>query len=537
VDDELRNLINNQTPKLNPDICNGLAVSHFKKVEEYLDQVFLSASKGFPEGLKYIGCKRCGPFEEFNKVTRAADPKAPKRHFDVAKSDIYLMKYFFSFNGVELPPRYIYLPFISDAGYITLGGARFNISPLLIDRVISVSADDIFVRLLRDRLTFERTSHSFMIDGVQEITQVIWSSIYHRNAKMRKLQTTTGAKSTVLHYLLCKYGFTETFAKFGKCHPVVGYTEINESAYPEADWIICSSRKIKVKSFGKGYFEQSNVRVAVKRSEFTPMVKNMLGSFFYLVDHFPSRINPEYLNSKRLWMILMGHIIFSGTVNEGKLHDDIEDHITSLNEYLDSIVANKLRDIDIYVSDIYELLAMVMETFNDRLLEATNKISSMYEKELSILYHVLYEITSAIFMLYFKLKAASKKVLTEKEIISIMNMTLKTGLIYSITRGHGEVSTISSPGDNKIFKITSILKPQSASNRRGGRKDTAALLDPSSRLHVSVAEIGGAFNLPKASPDGRSRINPHLKMDPKGLVLRNPELTTLLNDVQATIKR
>lgn len=537
MDDELRKLVDNNTPKLNPLICNGLAVSHFTKVEEYIDQVFRSAARGFPEGLKYNGCKRCSPFEEFSKVTRLGDPRAPKRQYDVAKSDIYLMKYFFSFNGVDIPPRYIYLPFISDAGYITLGGARFNISPLLIDRVISISADDIFIRLLRDRLTFERLVHSFMIDGVQEVTQVIWSSIYHRNTKMRKLIATTGAKSSVLHYLFCKFGFTETFRKFGKCQPVVGLTEINEENYPSSDWVICSSRKIKVKSFGKGYFEPSNVRVAIKKTEFTPMVKGMVGTFFYLVDHFPSRIKPEHLNSKRLWMVLMGHIVFTGSINEGKLHDDIEDHIESLDEYLDSIIANKLKDIDIHVSDIYELLAVIMETFNDRLLEATNKISSMYEKEVSTLHHVLYEITSAIFMLYFKLKAGAKKVLTDKEIISTMNMTLKTGLIYSITRNHGEVSTVSSPGDNKVFKITSILKPQSASNRTGGRKDNAALLDPSSRLHASVAEVGGAFNLPKASPDGRSRINPHLKIDPKGLVLRDPDLVKLLDEVQMTIKR
>ena len=87
-----------------------------------------------------------------------------------------------------------------------------------------------------------------------------------------------------------------------------------------------------------------------------------------------------------------------------------------------------------------------------------------------------------------------------------MNMTLRTGLIYSITKNHGEVSTISVSGDNKAFKITSLLVPQSGSNRQGSRKDRAVLNDPSKRLHVSVAEIGGYLNLPKSQPDGRARL-------------------------------
>lgn len=538
MDIVLRNLIANNTSQLNPDIANGIAVKHFSQIENHLDKVFRSVAKGFPEGLKYAGCERCTPLEEFNILTKAADAKAPKRTFDIARSDIYLMRFLFTFNGIQLPPRYLSLPYISDAGYVTLGGSRFNISPFLIDRVISIGANDIFIRLLRDKITLVRLTHSFMMDGVQETTQVIYSSIYHKNAKMRKMVKTTGAVSTVLHYLLCKYGFTETFLRFGKCNPIVGGTEINPDNHPEADWIIFNSRGIKLKSFGRGdYFEASKIRVAVKRSEYTPLVRDMIGSFFYLVDHFPRRIEPSYLDSKRLWLILMGHIIFTGSIGEGKLHDDIADHIASLDEYLDSIVMEKLRDLNIHVENIYELLALMMEQYNTLLLDATDKVSSMYDKEISVLYHVLYEITSAIINLHFKLKAASKKQLGEREINSIFNMTLKRGLIYSITRGHPEVSSESSPGDNKALKITSVLIPQSATNKAGSKKDVTNNVDPSRFLHASVAEVGSAFNTPKSAPDGRSRVNQHLIIDSKGLVIRNPEYMKLLDEVQEVIKR
>lgn len=545
MDRELGRLVDGDTPKLNPLIANGLAVAHMagvpdaqgrnvSGVEQYIDQVFRSASKGFPDGLTYVGCRRCTPQEEFAVITKK---KGAKRMFDVAKSDIYMMQYFFRYKGEDLEPRHLYLPFVSDAGTITLGGSRFNISPILSDRVISVGVSNIFVRLLRDRLTFERMGQHYMVDGKRETVQVAWALIYHRNAKMKKLRATVKANCTLMHYLLCKYGFTDTFLKFGNCRPIVGGAEVNKNVYPEDEWVICSSTQVKPKGCGRGFYEPTHLRIAIRKEEMTPMVRNMLGGFFYIADHFPSRVLPEYVDSKRMWMILLGHVIFSGTINEGKLYDDINDHMTSLDEYLDQLVILKLKDIGVNVEDVYQLFSIVIEKFNDWLLGATDKVASVYDKELSILYYVLYEITAAIFKLYFKLKAASKKELTAKEITATMNLTLRTGLVFSMTKNHGEVSTISSPGDNKAFKITSLLVPQSGSNRMSSRKDRAVLNDPSKRLHASIAEVCGYANLPKSAPDGRSRLNPHLQIDPKGVVLRNPERVELLDQIQEMIKR
>jgi hypothetical protein len=534
MDRELGRLIDSDTPKLNPLIAEGLAVEHMKHVERWVDAVFRSAAKGFPEGLVYDGCCRATPKEEFDETTKK---KGTKRQFDTARSDIYMMKYLFTYKGEKLPPRYLYLPFVSDAGCLWLGGSRFNISPILSDRVISIGVSNIFVRLLRDRMTFERMSWHFMSDGKRETVQVAWSEIYHKSAKHKKIRPTVKANCALVHYLFCKYGFEQTFLKFGHCKPVVGGAEITREQYPESDWVICTSTQVKPKGCGRGYYEPSQIRLAVRRDELTPMVRNMIGGFFYVADHFPTRVVPESTESRRMWMILMGEIIFSGNINHGKLHDDIADHMASLDEYLDGLVIEKLKEIGWPVNDIYELFALILENFNTWVVAATDKVASMYDKELSILYYVLTEVTFAIFKLYFKLKAASKKELTSKEIIATMNLTLKTGLIYSMTKNHGEVSTISSPGDNKAFKITSLLVPQSGSSRLSSRKDRAVLNDPSKRLHVSVAEVGGYSNLPKSEPSGRSRLNPHVRADVKGVVQRNVERLEMLDTVQEMIRR
>jgi hypothetical protein len=543
MDRELARLIDADTPKLNPVLANGLAIEHMKQVETYVDQVFRSAAKGFPPGLVYVKPERCTPQEEYDEISKI---KNAKREFDVARSDIYMMKYHFTYQGQPLPPRYLSLPFVGDAGTITLGGSRFVISPVLSDRVISIGVNNIFVRLLKARLTFERQDQHFMVDGQRETVQVAWSTIYNKNAKMKKIKATMKADCTLMHYLLCKYGFVDTFLRYGDgAQPIVGGAEITHHVYPENEWVICGSictgSTLKPKGVPKGPYEPTQIRVAVKRSEFTPMVKNMLGGFFYVVDHFPDRLPPEVITSQAFptqrWKVLLGHIIFPAENKEGKLLADIDIHMQSLDEYIDNLVLVKLKEIGIEIESVYDLFAIVVRNFTDWLLDATDKIASMYDKEFSILYYVLYEISSAIFKLYFKLKAANKKELTPKEIIATMNMTLRTGLIYSITKGHGEVSTISVPGDNKAFKITSILVPQSSSNRQSSRKDRAVLNDPSKRLHVSVAEVGCYSALPKSEPSGRSRVNQCVQLDDKWVAVRNPVRAPLLDQIQSRIKR
>ena len=106
-----------------------------------------------------------------------------------------------------------------------------------------------------------------------------------------------------------------------------------------------------------------------------------------------------------------------------------------------------------------------------------------------------------------------------------------------MTKNHGEVSTVSSPGDNKAFKITSLLRPQSESSKLGNKKDRGAMDDPTKRLHISVAEVGGYSNLPKSAPDGRSRVNPCVQMDSKGVVLRDPELAEILDPIHEVFRK
>ena len=182
----------------------------------------------------------------------------------------------------------------------------------------------------------------------------------------------------------------------------------------------------------------------------------------------------------------------------------------------------------------------MIKHFNHWIITGSEQVNSLYNKELSVLYHVLFEISSAIFRTGFRLnKIATKKELTEKEIVEVMNKNLRVGLIYSITRSHVNMSTVSYSGDNKFFKITSMMVPQASATNKTVRvkKSKSVSNDPSKKIHESISTVGSYLYLPKTSPRGDSRISPYVLIDTNtSVVLENFKHKTLIDKVGVMLK-
>jgi len=75
-----RQLLEQESPKMNTVMVRGLAVNRVAKIEEYIENVFKSAAKSFPPGLEYIGYRRCSPIEEYTESTRSRNNKRHSRY-------------------------------------------------------------------------------------------------------------------------------------------------------------------------------------------------------------------------------------------------------------------------------------------------------------------------------------------------------------------------------------------------------------------------------------------------------------------------
>ena len=554
MDPYLAQFIKDSTPKMNSSVLNGLAVEHLPHAMRYIEGIVRNVFNGLLPGLKFERMIKCSPEEELRKEQRR---KNDKLVIDIARSDLYLVGLDFSYvdptkidpltGKPDLKPqplqrKYLFLPFAGPAGSITLSGSRYFISPVISDIVLSFERESVFVRLLRDKFAVKRVDHTVYVNNRITTIPVIWSEIYHLS-KERKKEKTNKALCPLMLYLLCRYGLKDTLKKFGATDCIVGNLDtVNSTLYPDDKWsIFQSSRALKRRGMKNGQ-QYVDFRVAVPIEKATPYVHALVGSLFYLLDHFPDKFeNIEWLESKEKWMLVMGYIYFGETQHRGILLGDIQEHFKSIDEYLDTIILDKLESVNIKVNDTYELFALIIERFGELMISTSDRINSLYDKELSILYDVLIPVTSSIFNCYFKLKSSAKsnagKGLSVRDIEKIMEVTIRARAIFGITKTQNGISSLSYSGDNKFLKITSVMNPQKRSGGKGSSDDAGQLKDPEKRLHVSFVDVGNYSNLTGKTPVGSQRLNPYIQLDSHGRVLRSTETREALDKTQEKIRR
>ena len=540
MDRELFDLVDRVMPRFTETVVDGWAIHEMKHVERHVDRIFHAAAGDFPPELKYLGYERCTPYEEFAEITRKQSNQAAH---ELARKDLYLVKYRFSFAGEELEPRFIYLPFVSEAGTIVLNGSEFAIAPVLADKVMSVSPDEIFIPINRAKLRFRQAMHSFDANGQSQTVFVIWAEIYNRKPAVVSLanKSPVRGKTTLAHYLFAKYGLRQTFMMFADANIVVGNEQtINSTLYPPDKWVICASKQIQPHGVKGRFYIASDLRVAVPVDRFNFTTASMIGSLFYVVDRFPQRVLPEFIGQDgedRLWKTLMGQFLFGMHVNEGKLVDDIEAHLRSLDTYLDTEARSDLHNANILCDDLYQLLMYIIENYSSKVTKANQTVSSMYDKHLMVRRYVLKDLASAINLCMYKVKSfrSRPRPIDKNNVLTILRTTLKMSLVMGMNRGHNEISSVSVPGDNKYFKVTSRIVPQEESSgprSKGETANSAGLL-----LHVSIAEIGCYSHMSKSGPTGRDKVNPFVRVSSDGMVLRNPDTIEALDRIQRMIQR
>jgi hypothetical protein len=224
-------------------------------------------------------------------------------------------------------------------------------------------------------------------------------------------------------------------------------------------------------------------------------------------------------------MILLGHIVFSGNYGDNKLFTSISEHFDSLDDYVDTIIIQKLEETGYKVKDFYDLLSVILDNFNNLVVQTEGSNLSMYGKSLEVLYYVLYDITSGIFKVNFKLtKLVSKRPLTMKDVVETFNKNIRTGAVFGLTSGKIITESVSYSGDHKYFKITSKVTEQEnlPGASRGKSKRTVVGVDK--YLDVSMIEAGSVLFLSKSNPTPTTKINPFVHIDlNSGTILANPK--------------
>ena len=547
MDKHLLDLVHETIPRINERVANGLAFAQIQHPEIYVDQAIKIAEQDFPPEVKYAGFEICTPRAEYNETVRK---RSNPTTIELARRDLFMVKYKFTFfNGIkdeDLDPWCLLLPYVSEGGTIVINGSLYQISPVAVDLGLSVGQGEIFLKVNSNRLKFHRTNYAFLKNGEQVSTYVVWSKAHNKDSKPAGNRMTVKGVPTLAHYLFAKYGLTRTFTELLGCEVIVGdELSVNATTHPPERWALCQSSFHLTKNIhpkgardkGRGW-KPSNLRLAIPLDRFNLATEGLIAGFFYVLDLFPHRFEAgsEYVDSTELWRVLLGILYWGEGESEGKHLVDINAHVEFLDKEIDNVTQANLASTGVMINDIWDLFMHLIETYSTRVTHSIAQLSSMYGKKLTTIDYVMQDVLYHINRFKFAIQPNKKKALTKREVEIQIWTYLKTTLVTQITGGrHGEVQSISNPGDNKFFKGSSTLVLQSES---GGPKSNNAPTDgdPSKYLDVSIAEVGSVATMSKSEPTGRSKLNPYVTTE-GDIVTRNPKYVDLLDRIQRKIDR
>lgn len=534
-------------PEFNQDIVQGYAKPQLDQSKEYLDSILYCAQSGFPEGLEFKGSSYVRPQEEYDILTGGKN-STDRVFWDTTRVDVVMVKYHFTYldpNGrdktpKDLKPFFLFLPFVDECGMITIAGKKYHVKPVLVDPLLSVTGDEIFVPFNSTNITFYRTPYPIMIGSVKSKVYITHGIIHHqfkqlmnKQSKSKRWRITSNA-----HYLFCKYGVAETFSKYAKAEVIFGTEDtINTSTHPESEYTIYQSAATGTGRHKRNEFTHHGVRIAVPNTDVNSDVDALAAAFFYVLDHFPDEIQDVGYQHYGWWMVRLGKIMFEEKLAEGSYYTKVMDHIASVDRYVDEMVVEQLQNERIWARDMYDFLFYLIQNFTRLIIERSDSVNSMYGKRLTVNRYVLSSFVENIFRMVFQLSVNKGKAPTESQILGALARAFSTRRRTNLNASPQFVSVTQSSSDCRYFKITSEVVPQDHARPKGAKANRQQLRDDSLKLHVSLADVGCFAGMNKSEPIGRNRLNPCATLLPNGTVVEDPTLNELREKTQRMISQ
>lgn len=467
MNDLLSGVIGENSPKFNKNVVDGSIKSIFKTFPTYLDYIFkssiLSLTKGV--GLTYLGYKFVTPKEEINNLVITNEANVM---YDVSKNDVYPIELMFDYRGTKFS-RYIYLPYADRGNIIRFSGTPYHVVPVLSDTIISPNHKEVFVRLLKAKLSFKSVIKNFIVNGERIPGEVVHCQILRVNdaqivdnigkplvAVSTYLTAERGFKGALKHYC----GVDDVIITYGDTSTLSGYD-------------IYESTKIKPRGLKENIYKPHDIKICIKQGGKyrDSIMKSIVYGTMYVFDMFSETANEivDVINSgdaateKMYWYMYIGRLSYKNTFSIDRMYGDVIEHFDSLEGYIDNDTQDKLKGLSRPVVTFFDLVAVVMENYSTWVMNSKEYNSSIENRYIDVKYYILYDIIIGFnrIMLNINKRMSKKSKLSLKEIQSLFKSELSPKLILSLTKSSSmnlAIQGCSYTADIMYPKITSLLE-------------------------------------------------------------------------------
>jgi len=430
-----------------------------------------------------------------------------------------LVEFMFKYGNEEnIRKHQFYIPYMNKGNIIHLSGNNFLVMPILSDKVISIGDKIIFINILTAKYSFTRTYFSVIVNDRFNRVSIVNTELYKNQVK--KLEDTTKANTTVMHYLLANFGYTKTMQM------LLGFVPKPVYDYSKNDKTIIKSSGNPPHGYirNKTLYTHTNIKFVVDNDKYNEDVLYCIGNIFYVIDNFPECISIDELDNTTVWKRLFGEIIHSGNHGLSYLSEKINAHFNDLNSSFDTITINKLKDIGVSANSLIELLGIIFKNFNKWIMNAEVRSlyhNKTYEVESFVLSHLTSRITRIVLDINKEELRVNSDILESKIVDKIFKKYFVTRAIFSIKKEKQYVTSIEYSGDHLYPKNTAMVIQQESDFVN--INDTNVNTSERKKIVASMSTIGSILGLSKKNPTPIVRLNPYVNIDFKsGTILPHP---------------
>lgn len=464
----LSGVVGKHSPKFNKSVVDGSIKTIFKTFPQYLDYIFkssiLSLTKGV--GLSYLGYRKVTPKEEIKNLIVTSENNVM---YDVSKNDVYPIELMFEYQGVKFS-RYIYLPYADRGNIIRFSGTPYHVVPVLSDTIISPNHKEIFVRLLKAKLSFKSVVKNFIVNGDRVPGEVINCQILRVN-DAQIVDNIGKPLVAVSSYLTAEKGFKRALKYY--CGIPVNNVIITHGDVSELDgYDIYESTKIKPRGLKESVYTPHDVKICVKHGKYNEVLaKNIIFGTMYILDMFSESAHEmvDVINTddakmeKMYWQMYIGRLSYKNTFSIDRMYGDVVEHFDSLEGYIDNDTKEKLKNHSRSVNTFFDLVAVIMENYSSWVMNSKEYNSSIENRYIDVKYYILYDIIIGFnrIMLNINKRMSKKSKLSLKEIQSLFKSELSPKIILSLTKSSSmnlAIQGCSYTADIMYPKITSLLE-------------------------------------------------------------------------------
>ena len=499
----------------NEDNLTGIGNKLLEHSLQYINEVLESAFRSAPEGLKYHGIKPMSPRKVFETEFKSG---VNKYGFDLAYNTVYKCELLVTWNGETVPNRSLWLLYSHKGNFVYLSDNKYNLVPILSDKVISVDSNKIFLRLMRDKINIESEAMNIKINGkIQPILLI--KNIILRVGK-RNLQNKIGELPipTIL-YLLIKYGYKEVVRRM--CGEYITMDITYGEVEAKQRQIVYEANPTPHKKFKyKSDFKPHGVKIVVNSRRRTASTDVIASSMLYLLNIFSHQARDlvDAINSNDLeleigvYQLMMGTLVFKDNYNMDRTISEIKEHFKLLDAYVDNVVIKILKSVGVEVSNIFDLLEVVLREFVKRTSDSLNFNIDVTNGYLDVLYYVYFNNIVAI-NTTIRNVLTSKKELTTKDVEGIFNKFMKPRVILNLAKAGNPLvlKNVDYTGDNYYPKITRDMALQAQGD--GVNRSKKPFIYPLRYIYGLDTVTGDILGLQKKCPSPRTNINMYSRID------------------------